>query len=124
MEDQHRIDKWLWSVRLFKTRTEAAEACRGGKIKLNGDAIKPAKILKQGDEISFRSGPIVKTLRVIDFPKSRVGAKLVPQYCEDLTSAEEYEKLKVAKEYERPFFYTGKGRPTKRNRRKLDSLGD
>lgn len=124
MEPANRIDKWLWSVRLFKTRTEAAEACRGGKIKLNGDAIKPAKTLKQGDEISFRSGPIVKTLRVVDFPKSRIGAKLVSQYCEDLTSPEEYEKLKVAKEYERPFFYTGKGRPTKRDRRKLDSLGD
>lgn len=129
MEPANRIDKWLWSVRLFKTRSEAAEACHGGKIKLNGDAIKPAKTLKQGDEISFRSGPIVKTIRVVDFPKSRVGAKLVSQFCEDLTSPEEYEKLKVAKEYERPFFYTGpkdssrrKGRPTKRDRRKLDEI--
>ncbi len=122
MEPANRIDKWLWSVRLFKTRTEAAEACRGGKIKLNGDAIKPAKILKQGDEISFRSSSIVKTFRVTDFPKSRVSAKLVSQYCEDLTAPEEYEKLKVAKEYERPFFYTGKGRPTKRDRRKLDNI--
>lgn len=122
MEDAHRIDKWLWSVRLFKTRGEAATACRGGRIKLNGDAVKAAKPLKKGDTISFRSGPILKTFRVVDFPKSRVGAKLVEGYAEDLTPAEEYEKQKVAKEYERPFFYTGKGRPTKKDRRKLDGL--
>jgi ribosome-associated heat shock protein Hsp15 len=120
VEENHRIDKWLWSVRLFKTRSEASAACRGGKIKLNGDAIKASRLLKTGDQISFRSGTIVKSFRVIDFPKSRVGAKLVMQYSEDLTPPEEYEKLKVEREYERPFFYTGKGRPTKKDRRRLD----
>lgn len=111
-------------MRLYKTRSEAAAACRGGKVKLNGDTVKAARTLKAGDEISFRSGSIVRTLRVVDFPKSRVGAKLVVNFFEDLTPPEEYEKLKVEKEFERPFFYTGKGRPTKRNRRDIDKLRD
>lgn len=122
MDDSTRIDKWLWSVRLYKTRGEAASACRGGKIKLNGDAVKAAKLLKAGDEISFRTGPVQKTLRVTAFPKSRVGAKLVAQFYEDLTPPGEYEKLKLASEYEQPFFYTGKGRPTKRDRRDIDKF--
>jgi ribosome-associated heat shock protein Hsp15 len=125
MSENHRIDKWLWSVRLFKTRSLAAEAVRGGKIKLNGDAVKPSKELKAGDEISFRFGPIIKTFRVLEFPASRVGAPLVKDYCLDLTPSEEYEKLKVAREFEKPFFYSGKGRPTKKDRRKLDErFGD
>lgn len=122
MNSTSRIDKWLWHVRLFKTRTEAAEACRGGKVKLNGEATKAAKEVKTNDQISFRSGTIQRTFRVIDFPKSRVGAKLVVKYCEDLTPPEDYERQKLEKEYERPFFYTGKGRPTKRDRRKLDGM--
>jgi len=122
MDESTRIDKWLWSVRVYKTRGEAAAACRGGKVKLNGEAVKAAKTLKTGDEISFRTGPITKTLRVIAFPKSRVGAKLVAQFYADLTPPEEYEKLKAANEFEQPFFYTGKGRPTKRNRRDIDKF--
>ncbi len=129
MSESNRIDKWIWSVRLFKTRSEAAEACRGGKVKLNGDAVKPAKELKLNDVVSFRSGIIVRSFKVIGFPKSRVGAKLVNDFCEDLTPPEEYERQKLEKQYERPFFYTGpkdssrrKGRPTKRDRRKLDDI--
>jgi ribosome-associated heat shock protein Hsp15 len=125
MSENHRIDKWLWSVRLFKTRSLAAEAVRGGKVKLNGDAAKPSKELKVGDEISFRFGPIIKTFKVVEFPSSRVGAPLVKDFCTDLTPQEEYEKLKAAREFEKPFFYNGKGRPTKKDRRKLDErFGD
>jgi ribosome-associated heat shock protein Hsp15 len=124
VSENRRIDKWLWSVRLFKTRTEAADACRGGKVKLNGDAVKAAKELKQNDEISFRRGTIQLTFRVVDFPKSRVGAKLVIKYSEDLTPPEDYQRDKLEKQYERPFFYTGKGRPTKKDRRKLDDFND
>lgn len=122
MDDGFRIDKWLWAVRLYKTRTLAAATCRSGKIKLNGEAVKPSKSIKVGDVISFRSGPIIKSLRVIGFPGSRVSAKLVPDFCLDLTPPEEYEKLKLASDTERPFFYSGKGRPTKRDRRKLDDI--
>lgn len=122
MSDNLRIDKWLWSVRLFKTRTLAAEACRGGKIKLNGDTIKPSRLLKTGDEISFRSGIITRIVKVIEFPPSRVSAKLVAGFMEDLTPPEEYAKAKEATEFERPFFYTGKGRPTKKDRRRIDGF--
>lgn len=124
MNDALRIDKWLWTVRLYKTRTLAASVCRTGRIKLNGEPAKPAKTLKAGDVISFRSGPITKTFKVLGFPPSRVSAALVSGFCEDMTPPEEYEKLKIATEAERPFFYTGKGRPTKRDRRKLDDLRD
>lgn len=122
MSENKRIDKWLWSVRLFKTRTLAAEACRGGKVKLNGETAKPARELKAGDEISFRHSIIVKTVKVIGFPPSRVAGKLVPQFLEDLTPAAEYEKLKEMRELGPPVFHTGKGRPTKRDRRKLDNI--
>lgn len=122
MSDNLRIDKWLWSVRLYKTRSLAADACRGGKIKLNGESIKPARTIKAGDEISFRSGIITRTVRVIDFPPARVSAKLVAGFMEDLTPPEEYAKAKEAKEFERPFFYTGKGRPTKKDRRSIDGF--
>ncbi len=124
MNDESRIDKWLWSVRLYKTRSLAANACKGGKLKLNGELVKAAKLLKIGDTVSFRFGPIVKTFRVIDFPTSRVSAKLVSMFCEDLTSTDEYEKLKIANEVEKPFFHSGKGRPTKKDRRKLDGMND
>lgn len=122
MSENHRIDKWLWCVRLFKTRGLATEACKGGKIKLNGDAVKPAKELKAGDSISFKSGPITKVVRVKDFPASRVNAKLAAGFFEDLTPAEEYEKIRLMKEIGPPVFHTGKGRPTKRDRRKMDGF--
>ena len=122
MGESHRADKWLWSVRLFKTRSQATEACKGGRVKLNGDAMKPAKDLKPGDVISFKSGIIMKTVKVLAFPPARVSAKLVPQFYEDLTPASEYEKIREMKEIGPPVFYTGKGRPTKRNRRKMEDF--
>jgi len=122
MSDVKRIDKWMWSVRLYKTRTLTAEACKGGKVKLNGAAVKPARELKPGDEISFRFSIITKIIRVKDFPPSRVAAKLVEQYMEDLTSPAEYQKLKDMRELGPPVFQTGKGRPTKKDRRKMGGL--
>lgn len=122
MAENHRADKWLWSVRIFKTRSLSTEACKGGKVKLNGDAVKPAKELKAGDELSFKSGPMTKVVRVLGFPPSRVAAKFVPQYLEDLTPEEEYEKLRMMKEAGPPVFYTGKGRPTKKDRRRIEGF--
>ncbi len=124
MDDALRIDKWLWTVRLYKTRTLAASMCKSGKIKLNNEVAKPSRFLKIGDQISFRTGPMTQTFLVVGFTASRVSAKLVPAYCQDLTAAAEYEKMKMAAETERPFFFTGKGRPTKRDRRKLDGMHD
>lgn len=122
MNESKRIDKWLWSVRLFKTRTLAAEACKGGKVKLNGDTVKPARELKAGDEISFKHSIITKVVKVTGFPPARVAAKLVDQFVEDLTAPEEYQKLKEMRELGPPVFHTEKGRPTKRNRRRLDGM--
>ncbi len=122
MNESRRADKWLWCVRLYKTRALAVEACKGGKVKLNTDTLKPAKELKPGDVISFKFSAITKTVKVLDFPTARVGAKLVSQFMEDLTPEEEYLKLKEIKELGPPVFHTGKGRPTKRDRRKMNDL--
>lgn len=115
-----RVDKWLWTVRLFKTRSLATEACRAGKVKLGGDNVKPSRNVRRGDIYEVHVGPLHKTVQVVDSPKNRVGAPLVSDYYTDLTPPAEYERLKTlhACEY-RPH---GIGRPTKRDRRRLDSL--
>lgn len=118
-----RIDKWLWAVRVFKTRTEAADACKGGKVKVNGDAVKPSHELKVGEIVKVQQGILRKTLSVKALLEKRVGAKLVTDYVEDLTPEEEYEKLRVQKEMNAfGTGYEGKGRPTKKDRRRMDDL--
>ena len=120
--ENHRIDKWLWAVRLFKTRALSTAACKGGKVKLNGEPVKPAKELKTGDEIAFKSGPITRAIRVKGFPPNRVSAKAVTEFIDDLTPQEEYEKIRLMKELGPPAFHTSKGRPTKKDRRKMDGF--
>ena len=118
-----RIDKWLWTVRLFKTRTLATDACNAGKVKINGVNCKPSREIKIDDEIQVRIEQLHKTIRVIGFPKSRVSAKLVPDFYLDLTSAEEYERVKrLSMQSERREH--GIGRPTKRDRRQIEYLKD
>jgi len=121
MENAVRIDKWLWAVRLFKTRSQATDACRAGKIKIDGDAIKPSREVKIGQEISIHLGPITKTAKVVGLLEKRVGAKLVPGYMEDLTPAEEYHKLELLRD--NPLAQR-KGRPTKKERREMDDWFD
>ncbi len=121
MNDKIRIDKWLWMVRIFKTRNIANEACNAGKVKINGISCKASKEIKKNIEIQIRIGQLLKTVKVLDFPKSRLSAKLVPDYCTDMTPQEEYDRLHflrsqaVVREH-------GLGRPTKRDRRQLDYL--
>jgi len=117
-----RLDQWLWAVRLFKTRSLAVEAIKGGHVKVNGEATKPAHEVKPGELVTARIGIMTRTLRVLDAPRSRVGAKLVAQFAEDLTPPEEFEK-------QRGFTFRppgarprGAGRPTKRERRLLDGM--
>lgn len=117
-----RLDQWLWAVRLFKTRSLAVEAVKGGHVKVNGAATKPAHEAKPGEMITAQIGVITRTLRVIDAPRSRVGAKLVPQFAEDLTPPEEFEKQRAAEFRPMAIRPRGAGRPTKRDRRILDSL--
>lgn len=115
-----RIDKWLWTVRLFKTRSLATEACNAGKVKLNGENVKPSRDVRIGEVYEVHIGSLHKTVEVVDAPKSRVGAQLVPQYCTDLTPQSEYDRMKTLKTQE--FRPHGLGRPTKRERRQLDFL--
>jgi ribosome-associated heat shock protein Hsp15 len=119
-----RIDKYLWAIRVFKTRTEATEACSGGKVKIGGVNAKPSKDVRPGDIISVRKGAVNYTFRVIDGLDKRVGAKLVPDYAENLTPEEELQKLRAPVE---TFFVTrdrGAGRPTKKDRRDIEQLWD
>lgn len=116
-----RIDKWLWAVRLYRTRTEAAEACRGGKVKIGGDAIKPAREVRVGEVLTVQTGEITRTVKVIGLLGKRVGAPLVASYLQDLTPPEELAKpmeRRLAPVAARP---RGLGRPTKRDRRQMDA---
>jgi len=115
-----RIDKWLWAVRLFKTRSLATQACKAGKVKLEGMAVKPSREVREGMELSVQTGPILKTIKVMKLLHNRVGAKLVSEYMQDLTPAEEYAKLELIKQ--EPFRrQKGAGRPTKKERRDIDN---
>jgi ribosome-associated heat shock protein Hsp15 len=121
-EESSRIDKWLWCVRAYKTRSEAAEACKSGRVKVNETEAKASRELKTGDTVSFRKAPVSYTFRVAGFPKSRVAAKLVKEFADDQTPQEEINKLKANK---LTIFFQrekGSGRPTKKERRELDSL--
>ena len=124
MADVVRIDKYLWAIRAFKTRTEAAEACKGGKVKVAGDNVKPSKEVKEGEVITVRKGVVCYTYQVVRPPECRVGAKLVPEFALDLTPESELLKLKAPVE---TFFVTrerGLGRPTKKDRREIEELWD
>ena len=122
--DEVRIDKYLWSIRVFKTRSEATDACKGGKIRVNGADTKPSKAVKRGDVIVARKGPVTYTYKVLELVDKRQGARLVPNYAENLTPAEEIAKLRSPVE---TFFLKrdrGAGRPTKKDRRQMESLWD
>jgi ribosome-associated heat shock protein Hsp15 len=118
-----RIDKYLWAIRLYKTRTLAAEACKKGKITVDDMPAKPSRTITAGDVIEVKKMPVVYSYRVLDPIEKRVGAKIVDQYVEDITPQEELHKL----EMEDDFFIKrdrGTGRPTKKERRLLDDIKD
>jgi ribosome-associated heat shock protein Hsp15 len=122
-EDKIRIDKWLWAMRIFKTRSLATDACRKGRIIINGNEVKPSHDVKPGETIFIRKLPVVYTVRVIAVSNNRLPAQRVKEFMEDLTSPEELEKLKIN---ESSFFRRdkGSGRPTKKDRRLLDNIFD
>ena len=117
-----RLDKWLWAVRLFKTRALATDACRAGSVLINELTAKPGREVRAGETVVVRQGLITRTLRVTGVPPARVGAKLVPQFCTDLTPAEEFEKARMHRLQQVLARDHGSGRPTKRDRRLLDRL--
>ena len=117
-----RLDKWLWAVRLYKTRSQATEACKGGKIKISGLHAKPSREINEGDEIEIHTSGIIKKVRVKKVTKNRVSAALVPDLMEDLTPSEELEKLQMMRQLNYEKRLRGTGRPTKKERRVLDKL--
>jgi ribosome-associated heat shock protein Hsp15 len=117
-----RVDKWLWAVRVFKTRSKAADACKGGKVKIDGQNIKASREVKEGEEISISLTSFTKTVKVKALLQNRVGAKLVDDYMEDLTPAQEYEKQKIKRELNLEYRKRGEGRPTKKERRIIERL--
>ena len=119
-----RIDKYLWAIRAFKTRTDATDACKGGKVKIGQVNAKPSKPVQPGDVIQVRKGSVTFTYKVVQPTERRVGAKLVPQFAENLTPQAELEKLRAPVE---SFFFTrdrGAGRPTKKDRREIEQIWD
>ena len=115
--DDSRLDKWLWTVRVFKSRAEATAVCRNGRVQVNGIDAKPGRDVHVGETVTAKVGTITRTLKVLGFPRSRVGAKLVPDYLTDLTPAAEYERAKQAGLEHMLARERGRGRPTKKDRR-------
>ena len=117
-----RIDKWMWATRLFKTRTIATDACKKNRISIGDVPVKPSRMIKVGDVIAVRKPPITYSFRVLDITEKRVGAKIVPQYLENITPPEEYEILELNKISGFVDRTKGLGRPTKKERRDLDDF--
>lgn len=117
-----RIDKWLWAARIFKTRTIAAEACKKGRVSINGAQAKPSRMIKPGDIINVKKSPITYSFKVLQAIEKRVGAKLVPEIMENVTSPEQYELLEMSRISGFIDRARGTGRPTKKDRRSLDEF--
>jgi len=117
-----RIDKYLWSVRYFKTRSKATDAAKKGKFKINGDIVKPARDVYPGDVITVRKDQIDYKVEVLDLPSSRVGNKLVDLYRVDRTPKENFEARKMIKLNQDYYRRKGEGRPTKKDRRDLGDV--
>ena len=117
-----RIDKWLWSVRIFKTRTIAADACKKGRIQINGVQCKPSKTVKEGDTVSVRKAPVTYTFKVLQAIENRVGAKLVPQMMENITPKDQYDLLEMNRIGGFVKRAAGLGRPTKKDRSDMEDF--
>lgn len=117
-----RIDKWMWAARIFKTRTIAAEACKKGRVSINGAQAKPARMVKPGDVVQVRKPPVTYSFKVLQAIEKRVGAKLVPEIMENVTSREQYELLEMSRISGFVNRAKGTGRPTKKDRRDLDEF--
>ena len=122
--DTIRIDSWLWTVRLFKTRSQATTACKGGKVKIGGQNAKASRDVKVDDIIEVQLHGIKRKVQIIKLVKSRVAAKLVPELIKDLTPPEEYEKLEMINLLNKEKRDRGTGRPTKKDRRTISKLKD
>lgn len=117
-----RIDKFLWAVRLFKTRSIASEACKKGRVSMDNQSVKSSRTIKVGDKISIRVPPIVRTFEVLAVAEKRMGAKLTPDFIKDITEADQLEMLELARLAHSSGRSKGLGRPTKKDRRDIERL--
>jgi ribosome-associated heat shock protein Hsp15 len=122
VSEQVRIDKWLWAVRIYKTRTQAASECLKGRVLLNGITIKPSHVVRTGEIFLVRKPPVIHTFKVKEILKSRVSAQVAKNFVEDLTSDEELSKREIARMNSNFQRDPGTGRPTKRDRRNIEKI--
>jgi len=122
MSDPVRVDKWLWAVRVFKTRSMATDAVKKGRVFIDDMAVKPSRVVKIGDIIKVRKSPVTYSYKVLQLAGKRMGAKLVGEYMEDVTPKEELEVLEIQKHMGWFQRERGTGRPTKKDRRDLDDF--
>lgn len=122
--EEARVDKWLWAVRIFKTRSIATDACKKGRVAVGGTVVKPSRMIHVGDIVSVRKPPIEYSFRVIQLLGSRVGAKRVEEFMQNVTSREQYELLELQRVSGFVDRAKGLGRPTKKDRRDLDQFAE
>ena len=117
-----RVDKYLWAMRIYKTRSIATDACKCGRVKMNGTEVKPSRMFHVGDVFTVRKGPITYTYRILQLWGNRLGAKMVPSYLEDITPPEQLELLELARYAAQSGRDRGTGRPTKKDRREIEQF--
>ena len=122
MAEEARIDKWLWAARIFKTRSIAVDACKNGRVTIEGVNVKPSRSVKVGEVVSVSKPPITYSFRILKTIEQRVGAKLLPEIYENVTAPEQYELLEMTRISGFVDRARGTGRPTKKDRRSLDAF--
>lgn len=122
--EEVRIDKWLWAVRIFKTRTIATEACKKGRVLIQNGTVKSSRMIRTGDVIQVRKPPVTFSFKVLELSDKRMGAKLVPQFMENVTPPDQYEILELNRISGFVDRQRGMGRPTKKDRRNLEQFTD
>lgn len=120
--NEARLDKWLWAARIFKTRSIAADACKNGRVTVNGVQVKPSRNVKVGDIIGVRKPPVTFSFKLLKAIEQRVGAKLLPEIYENVTPADQYELLEMNRISGFVDRARGTGRPTKKDRRQIDAF--
>lgn len=120
--EQVRVDKWLWAVRVFKTRSIATDACKKGRVSIGDLTVKPSRIIKVGDVVKVRKQPVVYSFKVLKLAEKRMGARLLVEFMEDITSKEDLEALEIQRNMGWFQRERGAGRPTKKDRRDLDNF--
>ncbi|MBK5196003.1 MAG: RNA-binding S4 domain-containing protein [Proteiniphilum sp.] len=120
--DEVRIDKWLWAVRIFKTRTVASDACKKGRVMIGNLSVKPSRSIRAGEIVQVRKPPVTFSFKVLALSDKRMGAKLVPQFMENVTPPDQYELMELNKISGFVDRQRGQGRPTKKDRRDMEQL--